>query len=390
MVLIRLVGFYVLGWFLSRHLTRFSISLAHRLDIVARPNDRTSHEGAIPRIGGVGIAVPCLLVWAAMGLLRFFGPHGASGGEAAAAVGSLASFAPEPRLLWALLVGGCGAFALGLWDDARALPPVVKLVGQVVIAAVPWMFGLGIVHASLPGVGWWPLPPIAAGLLGLVWVLFWMNAFNFMDGINGLAGRFGEILGFSMVVLAFGVTRSDPLMIALFAGCCTGFLGWNAPEARTFMGDCGSLFVGYVTAVWMLYLPDATQTFWINTQTGKSVPERAYPFPAMLVLSLPFTWDVIYTLIRRLTRGENLLQAHRSHLYQRLLKTGRNHTEVLGRCMIDFYICALCAVVYARFSSPRDVILRWAMIVIPVAALLTYSIQVLRREQKASANPPSL
>jgi len=217
----------------------------------------------------------------------------------------------------------------------------------------------------------------------ILWMLFWMNACNFMDGINGIAGRFGEIVFLSMMVIVAGKWPGQTVLLGALVGCCAGFLRWNHPHAVTFMGDCGSQWMGYVVGLWSLLLVNQSRYQWTDTQTGRSLADPACPMIAMIVLTLPFSWDVIYTLIRRALRGENLLKAHRSHLYQRLLVTGLSHAEVLAVCEKTFYLCALCAIAIARFTTPRDVEIRWIAIAIAFAGMAAYTMYVLRREGKA-------
>ncbi len=345
------------GWGSGLLLTRVSIGIARRCGVVARPNHRTSHEGIIPRIGGIGIAVPVLLGFAAAWAV-------AGGGEAwTKATGAPAGF------LWAVILGGAGAFGVGLWDDLRTLPAGGKLGLQVILAAVPPLLGVRLGEINLPGFAACPLPVWAGSAAAFVWVLFWMNAYNFMDGINGIAGRFGEIVALSLLVMTVGVFPLQAVLLAFAVGVLFGFLAWNLPEARTFMGDCGSLFLGYLFSVWTL-------------QLGDGLPAKG-SFLAMGVLTLPFSWDVLYTLIRRTVRGENLLQAHRSHLYQRLMSTGLNHLETLSVCEKTFYACGLSAVFLVMvFGSTGDV-RGWICLGAAVLAMALYTLYVRGRERRA-------
>lgn len=382
-VLIRLALACAAGWGAGWMLTRLSIALARKHGIVSAPNRRTSHEGAVPRIGGIGIAVPFVLACGALAVARFALPSG--GGEAPA----WARYVPEGPLLWSLFLGGSGAFFLGLWDDWRSMPAALKLVLQWLVAAIPIACGIRLAHWSLPGVGWWRLAPLLGILLGWLWIVFWMNAYNFMDGINGIAGRFGEIIGLALLLIMVGSRPGEELLVIFLVGGCAGFLRWNAPTARTFMGDCGSQFLGFLFGVWTLHLPQSSESLWINTQTGSGIPERAYPMLAMLLVTLPFAWDVVYTLFYRLSRGENLLEAHRSHLYQRLLKTGRTHEQVLSVCEKTFYVCALAGVFMARWTTPADVLARWGSLALGLGTLTIYTVYVLSRERIFSASSSS-
>jgi len=279
---------------------------------------------------------------------------------------------------WAVMAGGTGAFLLGLWDDVRTLRPVAKLVVQVILALLPPLAGVRLVAVGLPGIGPWELPTFLGGAAAFAWVLFWINAYNFMDGINGIAGRFAEILAVALMILTLGRARAEAFLFAFLAGACYGFLAWNLPVARTFLGDCGSQFLGYLFAVWTLHVAGLF----------KSLPVA---FPAVIVLTLPFFWDVVYTLVRRLIRGENLLKAHRSHLYQRLTATGLSHRDTLMVCEKTFLSCAVAAVVLIAFGLPRFVWIQWAALVFSIGTLVAYTRNVRRRERagEGGETPPS-
>lgn len=367
------------GWVFSYFLTRVSVRLALRFDVVARPNHRTSHEGVVPRIGGIGLAGSFLLALGIVGIWMWVTKFMGGGGEAA----KLPSpWHLAPGFFWSLLAGGAGAFFLGLWDDVRSLPALVKLVVQVLLALLPPLLGVRLVRFGLPGLGPWPLPPVIGGAAAFLWILFWMNAYNFMDGINGIAGRFGEVLALSLLILSVGPFPMEALLLAFLCGACYGFLVWNFPTAHTFMGDCGSQFLGFLFAVWTLHF------------AAELAPVKAV-FPAMIGLTLPFLWDVVYTLIRRALRGENLLKAHRSHLYQRLTSTGLDHAQTLVVCERTFYACAVAAVLVVAFLSIRGVTLQWAGLAFPFLAMILYTRYVWSQERMArekagsSPDPPA-
>lgn len=375
-ILILQLGLAVLaGWAVSYGLTRLSIRLALRFDVVARPNTRTSHEGVVPRIGGIGPAGAFLLAMAGVGI--WMGLSGGADGGGEAGAGKVPILVGP--VFWSLLAGGAGAFLLGLWDDVRSLSAGVKLVAQVLLALAPPLLGLRLERFGLPGMGPWEIPALLGGAAAFAWILFWMNAYNFMDGINGIAGRFGEIMAFSMMLmflLVLGAARVEAYLLAFLGGACFGFLGWNFPTARTFLGDCGSQFLGYLLAVWTLHL------------AAEVSPVKAV-FPAMIALTLPFAWDVVYTLIRRATRGENLLVAHRSHLYQRLMSTGLSHAETLAVCEKTFQACAVASVVVVIFSTSRFIPLQWGGLAASIVAMAAYTRYVRSRERSVSSGADS-
>lgn len=210
------------------------------------------------------------------------------------------------------------------------------LVAAWLIAGVSWVDDLRSVsnrvrfttHAAgalliLLSIGFWPqvdLPFVSSiplGWLGIPLTFFWIagltNAYNFMDGIDGLAGGQAVVAGLGWLLL--GQLADLPVvsvMGVLVAGSSLGFLGHNWPPARIFMGDVGSAFLGYTLAV-------------LAVIGGLADPRL--PLAGVFVV-WPFVFDTTFTILRRLRRGENIFAAHRSHLYQRLVIAGYSHRAV--------------------------------------------------------------
>jgi len=249
------------------------------------PNERSSHVRPTPRGGGLGI----VLVVAA-GLLAL-------------------AFASADGRWAAVALAGVSVAAIGLADDLRSLPPLVRLGGFLAIVAA----GLAVTGAwttlELPVTGSLSLGRVGFAL-SVVWVVGLVNAYNFMDGIDGIAGTQAAVAGAGWAVLgAIGAGRDAGLAGWLLAGSALGFLWHNSPPARIFMGDVGSVFVGFVLAM-LPVVAAARGGVWAV---------------AGVLLVWPFVFDALFTFLRRLARDENVLQAHRSHLYQRLVIAGWPH-----------------------------------------------------------------
>jgi UDP-N-acetylmuramyl pentapeptide phosphotransferase/UDP-N-acetylglucosamine-1-phosphate transferase len=149
--------------------------------------------------------------------------------------------------------------------------------------------------------------------VGLVWIVGLCNAYNFMDGIDGIAAAQAIVAGAGWAWLGWrGGDAMTALAGALIAGASLGFLFFNWPPAKVFMGDAGAAFLGFTFAA--LTVLALTQSL-----------ERA---AAGALFVWPFLFDTTFTLVRRLVRGENVLRAHRSHLYQRLVARGWSHARV--------------------------------------------------------------
>jgi Fuc2NAc and GlcNAc transferase len=253
------------------------------------PNERSSHTVPTPRGGGVAIVLAVSAAAAGLWLLRRI----------------------DLALLMALL-GGIAVALVGFIDDRRPLRAAPRLLVHVLAAlwALAWLGGLppvqlgGQLHSS--GAGGYVL-----GVIGIVWVL---NLFNFMDGIDALAASEATFITWGGALAAVVAAASDATWqpaLAVGAACC-GFLLWNWPPARIFMGDVGSGYLGYLVAVLAV------------------AATRTDPAALLVWLTLGglFLVDATVTLARRLLRGERAHTAHRSHAYQQLARRFGRHRRV--------------------------------------------------------------
>ena len=239
-----------------------------------QPNERSLHVTPTPRIGGLGIL---------------------------AGIGVAAGWLAGAGLLQPVLPVLLAAFALAavsVLDDVRGLPVALRFLAHFV-AAVACLLALGLS-------GW----SLLAGTLAVVWIT---NLYNFMDGSDGLAGGMASI-GFGAVALAawLGDATGLAAFCAAIAAAALAFLRFNFPPARVFMGDAGSIPLGFMAAT--LGILGAMQDVW------------PWLFP-LLVFS-PFIVDASVTLIRRALRGEKVWRAHRSHYYQRVVLLGATHRQL--------------------------------------------------------------
>ncbi|MDE2310679.1 MAG: glycosyltransferase family 4 protein [Betaproteobacteria bacterium] len=237
------------------------------------PNERSLHDAPVPRIGGVGLMAGVLSAWALM----------------------LVSLA------WWVVLPLLALFAVSLLDDMRGLPVRLRLSAHVV-AAVILVFGSGIVAQSAM------LALIA--VLGVVWMT---NLYNFMDGSDGLAGGM-TLFGFTMYGFA-ALMHGDEIQAMLnfsIGGAALGFLYYNFYPARVFMGDAGSIPLGFLAAAMGLW----------GWQQGH------WPAWFPLLVFFPFVADATVTLAKRTVRGAKITEAHREHYYQRLVQMGWGHRNV--------------------------------------------------------------
>ena len=332
------------GSFLSGVLlTKFSIFLSRKYRILAHPDQRSSHETPTPSIGGVGIGVPVVVFLVGAFII---GKH------------NLNFFA-------AALGGGLLAFITGLIDDLFGMKVAVKFVLQITCAVAAVGFGWSIPEITFPFLGTLQLGSSLAAAATILWIVFIMNAFNFMDGMDGQAGVFALIVLLCMVLTVFmgGRVSFVSLLLLVILGATAGFLVFNIAPAKTFLGDCGSQFIGYILAFLSVYI--------VAEHRG------VVSITAFNILVLPFVYDVIYTIICRIRRRENIFRPHRSHLYQRLMIVGMSHGRVLKRTCATFLMCALAFLVYVLSDSD---VLQLISLIFAVCVMIFYTLYVIWEE----------
>lgn len=267
------------------------------------PDARRLHTTPTPRGGGIGIPVAGVL---------------AAGVAMAAASGT--RLVAACMLVWALPNG-----LLGFIDDYRPLRSRIKFAVQLASASAAVALGLRLdqVGGVALGVGAWPI--------SVLWLVWNANVFNFMDGMDGLAAGSGLCFFCGFGWWAASAEQSGLAVVAFaLAGALLGFLRYNRPPARIFMGDAGSLFVGAALGALALAMarPDSG---------GISIV-------ASTLLMGSFVWDATYTITRRALRGDPMLP-HRTHLYQRLATAGWSHDRVralyLGLALLGAAAAAL-------------------------------------------------
>ncbi len=272
-------------------LTRGLIGWTAARGIVDTPNARSSHTRVTPRGGGLAIIAVVVGVAIVIVMLR-------------------------PVELWRVagaVVPALAIAAVSWLDDVRSLRNRTRFAVHLAAAiAATAMLG-AVARVDLGSFGMLRFGPLAWPLT-LLWIVGLTNAFNFMDGSDGIAGITAAAVaaGIAAAAAACGA-GAVAVLAAAFAGASLGFLTSNWQPARIFMGDVGSAFCGFLLAV----LPLAVR--------ADAVPEV---LPVAALALWPFIFDTSFTLLRRLRAGENIFQAHRSHLYQRLVIAGWSHRAV--------------------------------------------------------------
>ncbi|HUE03340.1 MAG TPA: MraY family glycosyltransferase [Bryobacteraceae bacterium] len=273
--------------------------------VVDRPDAaRKVHRYPIPRVGGLAIAIAYLVAYV---LVR---PEEGS------------PLARQLSLVWKLLPGAALAFAVGLLDDLFNLRAWIKLGGQVAAAALACAGGVRIL--SIGGAatdGWWNIP------LTILWLLACMNAFNLVDGLDGLAAGVG--LFATLTVFAASMMQHNMVLaVATFplAGALLAFLVYNFNPATIFLGDSGSLLIGFLLGCYA--------AIWSNksaTLLGMTAP--------LIALSVPLL-DVALAIVRRFLRRQPIFAADRGHIHHRLLDRGLTPRRVV---LVLYGLCGLAA-----------------------------------------------
>jgi UDP-N-acetylmuramyl pentapeptide phosphotransferase/UDP-N-acetylglucosamine-1-phosphate transferase len=298
-------------------LTPLFRGLAHRVGYLDVPGAQSSHDLPVPRSGGYAILVAIL---AAITLQGGFGE----------------------RDIAIAIAGAVVLAVVAAVDDIRPLPRFSRLVVQAIVAtAIAYEGSALLQEVSLP-FGVVLRTGALSGVLALVWIVGMINAYNFMDGLNGIAAAEGSVSGIALGLLSLSVGDGAGAAAAFaIAGACAGFLPWNCPSGSIFMGDVGSATLGFLFAVLTLRL------------SNHGVPLVVAALPL-----LPFLFDSSVTVLLRASRGERFFATrHRSHFYQRLNQSGYSHAQVTMVYALLATTGAVVALIYGALSESAKVLM---------------------------------
>lgn len=292
--------------FCSAVLTKIILRILIHRAILDHPNERSSHTIPTPRGGGIAIVILCLIAW------------------------GITYYQDQPPLLYLPLIGAVILAGISWLDDLKPLSAKLRFSIQAVVVAIslPWITSVGSVSQGL-------LPaPLEIGLMAFVWLGF-INFFNFMDGIDGISGVETIGIGGGLVLLWVFNTQAlfpHPYLGLSLAASALGFLWFNWSPAQIFMGDIGSIFIGYLLGG--LLLQTAASGHW----------------PAAIILPLYYLADATLTLVKRAIRGEKIWQAHREHFYQFATQQGKSHRRIslaVALCNVSLIILAMVSLTNA-------------------------------------------
>ncbi|MCR4376647.1 MAG: undecaprenyl/decaprenyl-phosphate alpha-N-acetylglucosaminyl 1-phosphate transferase [Rhodospirillales bacterium] len=266
-----------------------------RVRILDHPNERSSHSNPTPRSGGIAIVMTFFI---GLAVFRLMGDDAAL----------------EQDYFWTFAGAAALIAVVSIFDDLADMSFRAKLGAQAFAAIIVMAFGVVVDQLYVPGLG-----QVQLGVWGyaltFLWIVGLTNAFNFMDGIDGIAAGTALVASVAFAAVTLSQGSSFIYLVSLIvAGSVAGFLFWNWQPAKIFMGDSGSQFLGFVLAVLAVIAGrfDASHTSYL----------------VMPLLFGHFIWDTAYTFFRRLKNGERVTQAHRTHLYQLMTQMGLQHVHV--------------------------------------------------------------
>lgn len=325
---------WCLAWDLTGRIRRYGL----RQGILDVPNERSSHSVPTPRGGGLAF-VAVLSAALALFLVQF----------------------PTLRNVWlALLTGALLVAAIGWWDDRRGLSGGVRFAVHTVsaVSSVALLGGMPVLDLGFARL-WLGMGGAVLAVVGIVWAV---NLYNFMDGIDGLAAGEAVVVG-TMAGGLLALAGDWELAVASWtvAAAVGGFLAWNWPPARIFMGDVGSGFIGYVFAVLAL------------AAEGRG----SLPLLVWVILLGVFAVDATATLLRRILHREQIWLAHRTHAYQLAVQSGLSHRQVTVTAMgLDLVLGGVALLAW-----------RWPAFMLPLLVLVTGMLLLLWRRYSPNETP---
>lgn len=342
---VMLINTLLAAFFLSFSLSFLICRFGKKLRLLDIPNERSLHTNPVPRGGGLAFIFSFLLgsfFLMQQGLL-------------------------PPLLFKAFMIAGIPIAVIGLLDDLFHSSILIRFIVHTLAAiAVLWLFhGMPVLDLGF-SVWHWNQLGWLIGILGLVWMT---NFYNFMDGMDGLSGSEGIFVGLNIVLLLLfqGQTELVPALL-LLCFSIFGFLLWNLPPAKLFMGDCGSGFLGFIFGIFLI------------TSTNQSL---LTPWQWLIVFGA-FWVDATLTLLRRVINGEKWYQAHANHAFQHAILYWGDRKVLLGFLCINVLWLLPISLLSLRY---RQLELLWVLIAIVPLVLLALKLKAgksLGRQQVAT------
>lgn len=312
-------------------LTPIVIKVSHKLGVVDQPNFRKVHKNPTSVLGGTVILLSFLLgIW----------------------LGHPIETEVKPLVIGTVLI-----YLVGLIDDIYDLTPIIKLLGQVIAALVVVYYGVTIDFISLP-IG----PTIHFGILGIpitvVWIVAITNAINLIDGLDGLASGVATIALMTIGFIAILQANIFIMMIcSVLIGALLGFLFFNFHPAKIFLGDSGALLIGFIVG-------------FLSLLGFKNITFVSLFFP-IVILAVPFI-DTLFAMIRRVKKGQHIMQADKSHLHHKLLELGYSHRQTVILIYSIALLFSLSSIIL-YLSQPWGVLMMLILILITIELIVEFT-----------------
>ncbi|MBO3066009.1 MULTISPECIES: glycosyltransferase family 4 protein [Staphylococcus] len=321
----------IFSMIVSLILTPIVIKVSHKLGIVDQPNFRKVHTKPISVLGGTVILISFLVgIW----------------------LGHPIETEVKPLVIGSVLI-----YLVGLIDDIYDLKPIIKLLGQVIAALVVVYYGVTIDFISLP-IG----PTIHFGILGIpitvVWIVAITNAINLIDGLDGLASGVSMIALMTIGFIAILQANIFIMMIcSVLIGALLGFLFFNFHPAKIFLGDSGALLVGFIVG-------------FLSLLGFKNITFVSLFFP-IVILAVPFI-DTLFAMIRRVKKGQHIMQADKSHLHHKFLELGYSHRQTVLLIYSIAILFSLASIIL-YLSQPWGVLMMFILILITIELIVEFT-----------------
>ncbi|KKI55059.1 Undecaprenyl-phosphate N-acetylglucosaminyl 1-phosphate transferase [Staphylococcus equorum subsp. equorum] len=321
----------IFSMIVSLILTPIIIKVSHKLGIVDKPNFRKVHTKPVSVLGGTVILFAFLLgVW----------------------LGHPIETEVKPLVIGSVLI-----YLVGLVDDIYDLKPVIKLIGQVIAALVVVYYGVTIDFISLP-IG----PTIHFGVFGIpitvIWIVAITNAINLIDGLDGLASGVSMIALMTIGFIAILQANIFIMMIcSVLIGALLGFLFFNFHPAKIFLGDSGALLVGFIVG-------------FLSLLGFKNITFISLFFP-IVILAVPFI-DTLFAMIRRVKKGQHIMQADKSHLHHKLLELGYSHRQTVVLIYSIALLFSLASIIL-YLSQPWGVLMMLILILVTIELIVEFT-----------------
>lgn len=321
----------IFSMLVSLILTPIVIKISYKLGIVDQPNYRKIHVKPVSVLGGTVILISFLLgIW----------------------LGHPIETEVKP-----LIIGAVIMYLTGLIDDIYDLKPIVKLLAQIVAALVVTYYGIAIDFISIP-IG----PTIHFGILSIpitvIWIVAITNAINLIDGLDGLASGVSAIGLISIGFIALLQANIFILMIcSVLVGALIGFLFFNFHPAKIFLGDSGSLLIGFIIG-------------FLSLLGFKNITFISLFFP-IVILAVPFI-DTLFAMVRRVKKGQHIMQADKSHLHHKLLQLGYSHRQTVLLIYAIAVLFSLSSIVL-YLSQPWGVLMMLILILVTIELIVEFT-----------------